>query len=180
MSVASACVQWDSRGDGTLELADVTMVLKALRLGLSEKEVAQIFNVVAASTALNQPPNGVSGGAHPDLLRDGRLVLDAFQAAVETHARQNKLKDWARAAFARIRHFLEQTAVDSAAKRHAEAPAYQHLRYSSFAALVNEGDPSMSSLDVGRLWCVLAKEDYAEDPMVDVEELYRWFADSLN
>ena len=55
-------------------------------------------------------------------------------------------------------------------RRHAEPPLRQYLPFVGFAELLNV-DPTVTSADIGRLWCVLEKDDFSDEPLVRLEEV---------
>merc|ERR1712032_25584 len=91
-------------------------------------------------------------------------------------SKQNRVKDWAVASFAALRENLELGAVEKTLRHYAEQPECQYMHYSGFTALASDMQPSLSSVEIGKLWCVLDKVDGMEEPAVGIGELVRWMA----
>lgn len=154
---------WDANQRGFLETREFLAGLRSLRLGLSGKEVAQIFNSLRAESY-----DSGEGGA---LQGQGRMVnLEAFKMLVEQGAQDVRLKDWATGTFARFRHHITAKAVE----QHADSEAPQHLAYTSFVTFLSSSDPAMTPPEIGKLWSLLDKEDSCERPLVRLEEVLRW------
>lgn len=181
--VSEAFKEWDSNGSGILECSEFMAGLRSLRLGLSGKEVAQVFNALSVVGSPPATTNTGAGNEHEpgresptgaNNAHSGFVSLAALESAVVSGAKQNRLRDSALASFARLRESLELGAVDASLRRYAEQPECHYMFYSGFTAMANDADPSISSAEIGRLWCVLEKQDDIEEPAVDVAELVRW------
>jgi len=160
LTVAEGFREWDVNGSGTLECSEFMAGLRSLHLGLSGKEVAQVFNAMTDA----------------DVNNGGMVSLQVFEAAMLRGTKQNRLKDWAFMSFARLREKMELSAVEKSLKHYAEQPQCQYMHYSGFTALASDTEPSFTSVEIGKLWCVLDKEDSIEEPAVGIEELIRWMA----
>lgn len=153
--------EWGANQNGFINTGEFLTGLRSLRLGLSGKEVAQIFNSLRAESY-------DSGEGGP---LQGKMVnLEAFKMLVEQGAQDVRLKDWATGAFARLRERITVKAVE----QHADSEAPQHLDYTSFVTFLSTSDPAMTPPEIGRLWCLLDKEDSFERPLVRLEEVLRW------
>lgn len=80
-------------------------------------------------------------------------------------------QDWAREAFPRLREMLGDDEMQKL-RRHAEPPLRQFLPFHGFAALLLL-DPKATAADATRLWCVLEKDDFADEPLVRLEDAPR-------
>eukprot|EP00931_Biecheleriopsis_adriatica_P036844 TRINITY_DN21173_c0_g1_i1.p1 TRINITY_DN21173_c0_g1~~TRINITY_DN21173_c0_g1_i1.p1 ORF type:complete len:453 (+),score=115.32 TRINITY_DN21173_c0_g1_i1:122-1360(+) len=127
-TVSKAFQEWDVNRSGWISNANFMGGLRALRLGLSAKEVAQIFNSLSAGLQL--PP----GLANP--LQEGQVSIIAFEALVLYGTQDSRLKDWAAAHFARLREVVAGKAVESAARLHAASPMRNYLPYSGFSSFL--------------------------------------------
>jgi len=165
LNVSEAFREWDSNASGTLECTEFMAGLRGLHLGLSGKEVAQVFNAMSDSNA---------AAGHEGNRR--AVSLQAFQDSLVRGEKQNRLKDWATASFSRLRETLELGAVERSLRHYAEQPECQHMHYSGFSALASDTESAFSSIETGKLWCVLEKEDGVEEPSVGIEELLRWMS----
>lgn len=160
----------EAEGKNSLPGSQFMQSLRNLRLGLSNKEVAQIFNSLSANSFR------VAGTTHlPNPVQNGQVSVVLFEALLEKSALENKLQDWAMAAFPRLREILgDEEAVQSALRNHAEPPLRQYLPFTGFAALLTEADPGITSAEIARLWCVLEKDDFSDEPLVRFEEFLQW------
>ncbi|CAE8646120.1 unnamed protein product, partial [Polarella glacialis] len=113
---------WDLDGSGMLDCTGFMAGLRALQVGLSGKEVAQVFNSLSAACSGSEgEPN------RPPAVRNGRVVLSAFASLVEQGASANLLKGWASCAFSRLREQLESRSVEAVARRYAQPPLRRYL-----------------------------------------------------
>eukprot|EP00435_Cladocopium_sp_Y103_P025792 s1925_g6.t1 len=160
----------EAEGKNSLPGSQFMQSLRNLRLGLSNKEVAQIFNSLSANSFR------VAGTTHlPNPVQNGQVSVVLFEALLEKSALENKLQDWAMAAFPRLREILgDEQAVQSALRNHAEPPLRQYLPFTGFAALLTDADPAITSAEIARLWCVLEKDDFSDEPLVRFEEFLQW------
>lgn len=160
----------EAEGKNSLPGSQFMQSLRNLRLGLSNKEVAQIFNSLSANSFR------VAGTTHlPNPVQNGQVSVVLFEALLEKSALENKLQDWAMAAFPRLREILgDEEAVQSALRNHAEPPLRQYLPFTGFAALLTDADPGITSAEIARLWCVLEKDDFSDEPLVRFEEFLQW------
>lgn len=164
LTVSEAFREWDADATSTLECSEFMAGLRSLHLGLSGKEVAQVFNAMTDA----------------DGNKGGMVSLHVFETSMLRGAKQNRLKDWALASFARFRETLELGAVEKALRHYSEQPEGQYMHYSGFTALASDTDPGFSSVEIGKLWCVLDKEDGIEEPSASIEELLHWMAPHLS
>lgn len=158
LTVSEAFREWDAGGNanGILECAEFMSGLCSLNLGVSSKEAAQVFNAMT------------------DKANPGRVSLQVFETSLQGGMNQNRLKDWALTSFRKLREKVELGAAEKCLRRYAEEPHCQHLHYSGFTALTNATEPSYTSTEIGKLWCVLHKVDGVEEPTVSVDELLTW------
>jgi hypothetical protein len=166
-SLAQFFSEWDANQTGFMDTTDFLAGLRSLRLGLSGKEVAQIFNSLRAGSYDSGDGRLLQGQGE-------RVSLSAFRMLVEQCAKDVRLKDWATATFARLRERITARAVEMAVKQHADPDLTQYLPYTSFVTFLSSSDPAMTSPEIGRLWCILDKEDAYERPLVRLEEVLRW------
>ncbi|CAJ1426171.1 unnamed protein product [Effrenium voratum] len=157
----------EADGRSALPGAEFMQSLRGLRLGLSNKEVAQIFNSLSADSFR------MAGTAAPNPVHDGQVSIALFDTLVENCSNES-LKDWATVAFPRLHELIVSKAVDGTVRRHADPPLRHYLPFAGFSTLMTEVDASVSSAEVSRLWCVLEKDDFADEPLVKVEEVLRW------
>eukprot|EP00439_Symbiodinium_sp_Y106_P080286 s740_g19.t1 len=62
----------------------------------------------------------------------------------------------------------------AAKKEHEFSTCRTTTNFGAFSTLLTAVDSSMTSPDISRLWCVLEKDDQADEPLVRIEELLRW------
>jgi len=160
----------EAEGKNSLAGAQFMQSLRNLRLGLSNKEVAQIFNSLSANSFR------IAGTTHlPNPVQNGQVSVVLFEALLDKSTMDNRLQDWAMAAFPRLREILgTEQAVQTALRQHAEPPLRQYLPFTGFAALVTDADPSIMSAEISKLWCVLEKDDFSDEPLVRFEEFLHW------
>ncbi|CAK9044969.1 unnamed protein product, partial [Durusdinium trenchii] len=158
----------EADGKNSLPGPQFMQSLRSLRLGLSNKEVAQIFNSLSAESFRT------AGTLHlPNPVQKGQVSMVLFEALLEKSS-DNRLQDWAGLAFQRFRETLGDDRVQSTLRHHCEPPLRLYLAFTGFAALLTEIEPSITSAEIGRLWCVLEKEDFSDEPLVRFEELLSW------
>eukprot|EP00434_Breviolum_minutum_P011371 symbB.v1.2.010036.t1/scaffold650.1/size176305/15 len=160
----------EAEGKNSLAGAQFMQSLRNLRLGLSNKEVAQIFNSLSANSFR------IAGTTHlPNPVQNGQVSVVLFEALLDKSTMDNRLQDWAMAAFPRLREILgTEQAVQTALRQHAEPPLRQYLPFTGFVALVTDADPSITSAEISKLWCVLEKDDFSDEPLVRFEEFLHW------
>eukprot|EP00913_Durusdinium_trenchii_P024647 g23137.t1 len=116
----------EADGKNSLPGPQFMQSLRSLRLGLSNKEVAQIFNSLSAESFRT------AGTLHlPNPVQKGQVSMVLFEALLEK-------------------------------SHHCEPPLRLYLAFTGFAALLTEIEPSITSAEIGRLWCVLEKEDFSD------------------
>eukprot|EP00746_Dinoflagellata_sp_MGD_P166147 gnl/MRDRNA2_/MRDRNA2_95855_c0_seq1.p1 gnl/MRDRNA2_/MRDRNA2_95855_c0~~gnl/MRDRNA2_/MRDRNA2_95855_c0_seq1.p1 ORF type:complete len:587 (+),score=146.80 gnl/MRDRNA2_/MRDRNA2_95855_c0_seq1:151-1911(+) len=154
ISVAQVFREYDLDNSGTLQRHEFIEGLSKLRLGLSTKEIAQLFYAMDASG-------------------DGILSLNEFEDAI-TSGLANPLLDWAQSTFQKIAEALLQGAASEACAKHALKPELQAMTHDGFVKMIREHDASLSLTDIGRLWCVVDKLGDSSGN-ADVAELSKHF-----
>merc|ERR1719424_554291 len=136
LTVSEAFREWDVNVTGTLESSEFMVGLRSLHLGLSGKEVAQVFNAMRDGGMGSNPS---SPSAPADAVQGaGAVSLQAFEASMHRATKQNRLKDWALASFARLRETLEAGAVERFLRHYSEQPNGMHMHHSGFTALMSD------------------------------------------
>mmetsp|Transcript_15451 Transcript_15451/g.42503 ORF Transcript_15451/g.42503 Transcript_15451/m.42503 type:complete len:523 (-) Transcript_15451:59-1627(-) len=149
-----ASVAPNSRGE--LNYEEFVGGLKVLRLGLSHKEIAQVFNAVRHN------------GSNTVRLEDFEAMLGS---SVVRDGISSGIMQWGAVHFAQLHSAVGQAAIEAHVRRYAAEPDRRHLSYASFSAIVSDAAPRMSSTEVARLWSLLDKVDDVEECVVDVLEL---------
>jgi len=150
LSCVEAFTEYDTDNSGTLARNEFIEGLQRLELGLSTKEIAQLFYAMDASG-------------------DGTLSLFEFEEAIQSGA-VNPLRDWALDTFERIGDTLQRAAVLTACQKHAAAPSLKTITHDGFVKFMREHEDTLNLSDIGRLWCVLDKVGDATG-RADVAEL---------
>jgi Ca2+-binding EF-hand superfamily protein len=163
ITVSDAFKQCHVDASGTLEASEFMAGLRSLHLGLSVKEVAQVLNSLADVARVE----GVDST---------RVSLSIFENTLLGVSEQNPVKDWAATTYAKLREIVESGAINKSLRFYAEQPEHKHMLFCGFSAFVSDTEPSMSSVEKERLWCVLDKEPSVEDPAVSIAELMQWLA----
>lgn len=178
MTVNQVFKDWDYDRSGFVECQGFVAGLRTLKIGLADKEIVQIFNHLTGgnpnpgeSPAISAASSARASSYHFGNAGGGRkLNLNEFEKLLRVHSeKHSKLKDWAEQQFTMMNGWV----VEAAIRRYAEQPACRQLRFSGFKSLLNEAHPSLSSASIQKLWCVLPKDDFGEDPLVEVTELVR-------
>lgn len=178
-SIGQALAELDSSNSGALSDTEFMQSLRLLRLGLSNKEVAQVFNSLSASSF-----KAAGTSELPNPLMRGQVSIDLFASLVAKSSKDSRLKEWATSTFNKIREVpppsLQHSATSCSSswlrflRHYADPPVRQFLNFGAFSTLLTAVDSSMTSPDISRLWCVLEKDDQADEPLVRIEELLRW------
>jgi len=173
-TVGQALSELDASKTGALSDAEFMYSLRLLRLGLSNKEVAQVFNSLSANSFR------AAGTAElPNPVMRGQVSIALFEALVEKCSKENFLKDRALSSFSKLRETLARsvkppTSWIACLRQYADPPLRQYLNFGAFSGLLMDVDSSMTSAEIGRLWCVLEKDDFSDEPLARIEELLRW------
>jgi len=144
-----------------LDGATFIEALTSLRLGLSRKEAAQLFNALAEGSSTQQSNSRTTdvGGENEAEHRRG-VAIETLTALLEQQSpsKQNELIEHARSVFERL--------------------GRSSVRFGTFASLVAEANPCMSQADVHLLWCVFDKDDATNDAAVNIQQLMHWMLPS--
>jgi len=173
LTAVEAFREWDRSSCGQLDCNEFITGLRSLRLGLSSKEVAQVFKAVSGTS--NNVSDLLPKNGDKNVVDAGCMTsLQNFELMFRSAKQQPSLRDWALNSFSLLREGLELCAVEKSLRYFSEHSDLIH--YNGFAALVLDIDPKCTSIEIGKLWCVLDKEDGIEEPVVTIQELLRWMA----
>jgi Ca2+-binding EF-hand superfamily protein len=154
LSIAQLFKEYDSDNSGTLQRNEFIEGFSTMQLGLSTKEIAQLFYAMDASG-------------------DGMLSLKELEDAI-SQGSVDHLLEWAKATFQEIGETLLQGAAKEACTNHAMQPEMTAITYDGFVKLIQSYDDSLSLADICRLWCVVDKLGDSSGN-ADVEELSKHF-----
>eukprot|EP00439_Symbiodinium_sp_Y106_P081349 s740_g20.t1 len=141
-SIGQALAELDSSNSGALSDTEFMQSLRLLRLGLSNKEVAQVFNSLSASSF-----KAAGTSELPNPLMRGQVSIDLFASLVAKSSKDSRLKEWATSTFNKIREV--------------PPPSLQHSATSCSSSwlrfLRHYADPPVRQFLASRVGCNVAK-----------------------